>query len=244
MHGDHFLGLMGLLFSMTLLGRTQAITIIAPTEIEELIALHLRHAKAGLRYEVKHIHTKADALRRVIDNEQFSIDTLPLDHKIATTGFIFREKEALRKMRPEKLEFHKVPIKVRAAIARGADFIKENGDVIDNSILTLPPKSPQSYAYCSDTAYIPELSQVLSGIDVIFHESTFMQADLERAVQTRHSTAAQAAQVARDSKAKRLLLGHYSARYDDVAELLLEAQAVFAPSYLSEEGMEIDIHSI
>lgn len=244
MHGDHYLGLMGLLFSMTLLGRTKPVHLIGPPQLKELIDMHLGHARAGLKFEVLYHFTQAGDVQQIIDLPSFSLTTIPLDHKIATTGFIFREKPRLRKLLAGKLEFFAVPIKERAKIAKGADYISEDGEVIANAMLTTDPLAPRSYAYCSDTAYSASVCLALKGVDVLYHEATFEQEDVARAHRTRHSTAAEAAKVATEAGVSKLILGHYSARYPKLDRLLAEAQAAFPESRLSFEGMEIDIHSL
>lgn len=243
MHGDHYLGLMGLLFSMTLLGRDKPLRIIGPKELEELIEVHLRHAKAGLRFEIEFTDTAQAPEGLLLDLPGFTVHALKLDHKVLTHGFLFQEKPRPRKLIGAKLEAHKVPIKLRKALTLGEDFMNEDGELVPNSELTEAPLPPKSYAYCSDTAYRPALVERLSAVDVIYHESTFVQADVDRAHRTRHSTAREAAMIAKAAGAKQLLLGHYSARYKNLDKLLAEAQAVFPQSVLSEEGMCIDIHS-
>ena len=244
MHGDHYLGLMGLLFSMTLLGRKSEITIAGPAQVKELIDMHLGHAKAGLGFPINYLFTQSKEPALILDLEGATITSIPLRHKIPTTGFLVREKPRLRKLIAAQLERYNVPIKPRRDIAGGADYIQENGERISNQELTEDPKQPKSYAYCSDTAFIPELPETIRNVDLLYHESTFVQADVERAHRTKHSTAREAAEIAKEAGVKRLLLGHYSARYDSLDEILSEARDVFQESYLSEEGMEIDIHSI
>ncbi len=244
MHGDHYLGLMGLLFSMTLLGRKKGIQIAGPPQVQELINMHLRHAKSGLGFPIDYVFTQAKHAELIIDTDGFTATSLPLKHKIATTGFLIQEKPRLRKLIAAKLEAYDVPIKQRKELSRGADFIQENGEVIANEVLTRNPISPKSYAYCSDTAFNQGLPALIMGVDLLYHESTFVQSDVERAHRTKHSTAREAGQIADKAKAKRLLLGHYSARYTDLDEILNEAREVFEESYLSAEGMEIDIHRI
>jgi ribonuclease Z len=244
MHGDHYLGLMGLLFSMTLLGRKKGIQIAGPPQVQELINMHLGHAKAGLGFPIDYVFTQAKQAELIVDTDSFTAISLPLKHKIATTGFLIQEKPRLRKLIAARLEKYDVPIKHRKELARGADFIQENGNVVANGLLTKDPIPPKSYAYCSDTAFKPELPALISGVDLLYHESTFLESDIERAHRTKHSTAREAGEIANAAKAKRLLLGHYSARYTDLDEILNEAREVFEESYLSTEGMEIDIHSI
>jgi ribonuclease Z len=244
MHGDHYLGLMGLLFSMTLLGRKSEISIAGPPQVKELIDMHLGHAKAGLGFPINYMFTQSKEPSLILDLEGATISTIPLRHKIPTTGFLVREKPRPRKLIAAQLERYNVPLKPRKDIAGGSDFIQENGERIRNQELTEDPRQPRSYAYCSDTAFIAELPAIVQNVDLLYHESTFVQADVERAHRTKHSTAGEAAEIAKAAGVKRLLLGHYSARYVSLDEILSEAREIFQESYLSEEGMEIDIHSI
>ncbi|NNC83017.1 MAG: ribonuclease Z [Flavobacteriales bacterium] len=244
MHGDHFLGLMGLLFSMRLLGREKSITLIGPRELEELIELHLKHANASLGYEILYLHTQGKTKELLLDLDTITVHSLPLDHKIPTTGFLFREKPRPRKLIKEQLQRHEVPIRVRQSLTQGEDYVTESGQRISNAELTTDPEPPHSYAYCSDTAYKESLIEDLDGAEVLYHESTFMEKDRARAEKTRHSTAAQAALIAKAAGVKKqLLLGHYSARYDDLDPLLHEAREVFPASVLSQEGMVVDFHN-
>lgn len=244
MHGDHYLGLMGLLFSMTLLGRKKEIFILGPPQVKEMIEMHLAHAKSGLGFPVNYINSQAKEPEVILETSAFTVTSLPLKHKIPTTGFLIEEKARPRKLIAAKLEEYDVPIKQRKNLTLGADLIKENGEVVSNELLTKDPLPPRSYAYCSDTAFIQSLPTLIRGVDLLYHESTFIEADVDRAHRTKHSTAREAGQIAASAGVKRLLLGHYSARYTDLFGILEEAKEVFGESYLSEEGMEIDIHSI
>lgn len=244
MHGDHYLGLMGLLFSMTLLGRKAEITIAGPPQVKELIDMHLGHAKAGLGFPINYVFTQAKEPSLILKLDRATITSIPLRHKIPTTGFLVREKPRPRKLIAAQLERYNVPIKPRKDIAEGADFQQENGVRVKNEELTTDPIPPASYAYCSDTSFIPELPAIIRNVDVLYHESTFVQSDVARAHRTRHSTAREAAEIAKEAGVKRLLLGHYSARYVSLDVILSEAREIFQESYLSEEGMEIDIHRL
>ncbi|MCL4143491.1 UNVERIFIED_CONTAM: hypothetical protein GTU68_006377, partial [Idotea baltica] len=164
MHGDHYLGLMGLLFSMTLLGRTKEIVIAGPAQIQELISMHLSHAKSGLGFSIKHISTQAKEVEEIIDLPNCIISSIPLRHKIATTGFLVQEKLGPRKLISARLVQYQVPIKVRKSLTEGADYIGENGECIANNRLTKDPRPARSYAYCSDTAYLATLAGKISGV--------------------------------------------------------------------------------
>lgn len=244
MHGDHYLGLTGLLSSSNLLGRVKPLTIIGPEGLKEMLDMHARHAQSRFRFPIQYVVTQNNESTEVYRSKGLTIRSVPLLHKIPTTGFIFREQCRKRKLIAERLQEYDVPVKVRAALARGEDYVADDGTIIPNGELTMAPKPPGAYAYCSDTAYLPELYKEMEGVDLLYHEATFLELDAQRAKQTRHSTAIQAAQVAKDAEVKHLLLGHYSARYRDLEPLLQEARSVFPMSTLGEEGMVIDIHSL
>lgn len=244
MHGDHYLGLTGLLSSSNLLGRVKPLTVIGPSGLQEMLEMHARHAQSKFRFPIEYVETQHGRSAVVYRSKGLSVQSVPLRHKIPTTGFVFSEQSRNRKLIPERLKEFDVPVKVRGALARGEDYVTADGTIIPNAELTVDPKAPGTYAYCSDTAYLPELCQELEGVDLLYHEATFMEVDAQRAKQTRHSTAKQAAQVAKDAKVKHLLLGHYSARYRDLDPLLQEARSVFPSTSLSEEGMVMDIHSL
>ena len=167
--------------------------------------------------------------------------SFPLMHRVPTTGFHFQEKTRPRKLIKKKLEFFNVPIKQRVPLTMGEDFITEEGEIIPNERLTTDPPKPTSYAYCSDTGYFPSVVEHVKGCDLLYHEATFMDMDAARAKKTQHSTARQAAMIAKEAEVDQLLLGHYSARYRELDELLAQAKEVFPQSRLAEEGLVIDI---
>jgi ribonuclease Z len=242
MHGDHYLGLPGLLSSSNLLGRKKEMTIIGPPGIQEMLEMHCRHAGMRFAFPIHYVQTGAKGGDIEMQTKSLRIQGFPLDHKIATTGFRFTEKPRPRRLDPSALERYEVPLKVRGAIARGEDYIRDDGKRIPNETLSSAPRAPRSYAYCSDTAYLESVVEQVHACDALYHECTFMESEKERAERTRHSTAKQAAAIAKEAKVGRLLMGHYSARYDDLRPLLDEARSVFAESHLSEEGMSIDFH--
>ena len=167
--------------------------------------------------------------------------TIPLKHRLPTCGFLFREKPTLPHIRRDMIDFYRIPVSQINNIKNGASWTDEEGREIPNERLTMPADPPRSYAYCSDTSYLPTLHERIAGVSCLYHESTYTTADADRAEMYFHSTAAQAAQVARDANAGRLLLGHYSSKYDDERQLLKEAQEVFAQSQLTNEGMTVDL---
>jgi ribonuclease Z len=244
MHGDHYLGLVGLLSTMNLLGRKKEIHIMGPEPLQEMVESHSRFSSSMFQFPVQYSVTDSKKSEVIYDSVKLEISTLPLKHRIPTTGFYFREKPKPRRLIKAILEQYDVPIKERVDITLGADFIKDDGSVISNKTLTKDPSLSLSYAYCSDTGYMPALAKRIEGCSLLYHESTFMEAEKARAKKTMHSTAAQAASIAKEAGVKHLLLGHYSARYTELDALYQEALAVFPQTILGIQGLVIDIDKI
>jgi ribonuclease Z len=241
MHGDHYLGLVGLLSSMNLLGRTKEITLIGPEHLEDLVTSHCRYSGSKFQYPIHFQVTDHTKSALIYESSHLLVKSFPLMHRVPTTGFHFQEKTRPRKLIKKKLEFFNVPIKQRVPLTMGEDFITEEGEIIPNERLTTDPPKPTSYAYCSDTGYFPSVVEHVKGCDLLYHEATFMDMDAARAKKTQHSTARQAAMIAKEAEVDQLLLGHYSARYRELDELLAQAKEVFPQSRLAEEGLVIDI---
>lgn len=234
MHGDHYLGLMGLISSMHLMGRTTELHVHGPAVLHEVIQVQLRASETWLRYPL-HFHPLAPRSGEVAWTDgRVEVSTLALRHRVPCTGFVFRERPGRRTLRPDMLPL--IPPHQRNAVKDGADVVLPDGRRIANAGLTLPPPVPRRYAYCSDTAFEPALIPYLEGVDLLYHEATFTQALLARARETMHSTAAQAATMAREAGVGELLLGHFSSRYKDAQVLLDEARAIFPRTALSYEG--------
>lgn len=234
MHGDHYLGLMGLISSMHLMGRTTELHVHGPAVLHEVIQVQLRASETWLRYPL-HFHPLVPRSGEVAWTDgRVEVSTLALRHRVPCTGFVFRERPGRRTLRPDMLPL--IPPHQRNAVKDGADVVLPDGRRIANAGLTLPPPVPRRYAYCSDTAFEPALIPYLEGVDLLYHEATFTQALLARARETMHSTAAQAATMAREAGVGELLLGHFSSRYKDAQVLLNEARAIFPRTALSYEG--------
>jgi ribonuclease Z len=234
MHGDHYLGLMGLISSMHLMGRTTELHVHGPAVLHEVIQVQLRASETWLRYPL-HFHPLVPRSGEVAWTDgRVEVSTLALRHRVPCTGFVFRERPGRRTLRPDMLPL--IPPHQRNAVKDGADVVLPDGRRIANAGLTLPPPVPRRYAYCSDTAFEPALIPYLEGVDLLYHEATFTQALLARARETMHSTAAQAATMAREAGVGELLLGHFSSRYKDAQVLLDEARAIFPRTALSYEG--------
>lgn len=241
LHGDHCFGLPGLLSTLGMLGRTGDLVIHAPKEIENYMRPVLDTFCKGMPYEVRfnHVDTRNHSL--IMEDRSLSVYSIPLKHRIPTCGFLFAEKPKEAHIIREMTDFYQVPVKWMKDIKQGKDYITPEGEVIPNARLTRPSAPAKRYAYCSDTAYSPSIIPIIEGVDLLYHEATFMESDKARAKETFHSTARQAAEIARQANVKRLVIGHYSARYEELSELHKEAQEVFPGTILGNEGMVLPI---
>lgn len=238
-HGDHILGLPGLISTLNILGRKMDLNIYAHKEIEPLLLSALDFFCPHLVFQVHFFPLNADAFEQIYENKSLRVCSFPLKHRIPTCGFLFEEKESLRHIKREMIDFYQIPIKQIKEIKSGADFVTSDGRVIPNEMLTSPAKPPRRYAYCSDTAYCPDIIPYIEGVDALYHEATFAESEAIRAQQTFHSTARQAAKIAKAANVKKLILGHFSSRYTELDDLLREAQSVFPDTLLAYEGMDI-----
>lgn len=236
LHGDHYLGLVGLLSSLHLNGRKKPLKLFGPPALMEIIDLQLKYSETTLQYALDFVATDATQRQVLIANEDVTVETIPLDHRIPTTGFIFREKKRLRKLMKEKLERIGVPIDQYTALKKGADYTNAEGKTWKNDELTIDSDTPKTYAYCSDTKCTERYFEQIANADLLYHEATFLHNMLDRALETHHTTAQQAAEVAVATGAKKLLIGHFSARYKTLDELLEESQSVFPDTGLAIEG--------
>ncbi len=240
LHGDHFFGLVGLMSTMHLLGRKKELTIHGPKGLDEIIQIHFRNAGSHLSYDMKFEQIKESG-QLLYEDSKIKISSLPLKHRILCFGFLFEEKNKPRKLIGKALEDFKIPNYSRKSITEGKDFITESGDLIKNGILTKDPEKPKSYAYCSDTAYYTKLINSLPSVDLLYHESTFLEEDRVRAKKTFHSTAKDAANVAKEINATKLLLGHFSNRYENKELFISEAKEIFENTEIAIEGKTFTI---
>lgn len=234
LHGDHYLGLMGLVSSMHLMGRRNDLHVHGPAELKPVIDLQLQVSGTYLRYALHFHPVQAQNGALAWEDHHLTVRLLALKHRIACTGFVFREKPAPRHLRKDKLQL--IPKFKRDAVKKGEDLRLPDGTMYTNAELTTDAAPPRSYAYCSDTAYEPALVPHVRDVDLLYHEATFAESLAKRAKETMHSTAQQAATLARDANVGHLLLGHFSSRYKSAEELLQEALAVFPRTSLSYEG--------
>lgn len=240
-HGDHCFGLIGMICTFGLLGRKMPLHIYAPKEMKSVLDILIEKFCRDLGYDV--VFHDVDTTRRAViyEDRSLKIETLPLEHRVPCAGFLFTEKPGLPHIRRDMTDFYNIPVSQINNIKNGADWTDSEGNVIPNSRLTRPAGSPRSYAYCSDTRYLPSLHRELTGVSAMYHEATYLDGDEKSAEQYCHSTARQAAMVARDAGAGKLLIGHFSSRHTDEQEYLRQAQEVFADTILADEGMVYEI---
>lgn len=244
LHGDHYLGLMGLLFSMHLLKRESDLDLFGPRGLDEIITLQLKYSRSALNFKINFHAVSPELPYSLFHDDTISIESIPLTHKIPCTGFIFKENPKPRRINKEKLP-QDILLQHIVLLKQGRDVLNDDGTLLyRNEDLTFPPRPSHSYAYCSDTLYDERIVKQLAEVDLIYHEATFMNEHSDKAAETLHSTAQQAARIAKKSNAKKLLLGHFSARYKDLEPLLAEAQAEFQNTALAIEGEIFDLEQL
>lgn len=241
LHGDHCFGLMGLISTFGLLGRTAELHIHSPKGLEELLTPMLNFFCHTLAYKVIFHEFDTRQTSVVYEDRSMTVTTIPLQHRIPCCGFLFAEKARPNHIIRDMVDFYKVPVYELNRIKNGSDYVTPEGEVIANTRLTRPSDPPRKYAYCSDTIFRPEIVKQLSGVDLLFHEATFAESELARAKETYHTTAAQAARIALEAGVRQLVIGHFSARYEDEIILLKEASAVFPNTILAKENLCISL---
>ena len=241
LHGDHCFGLMGLISTFGLLGRTAELHIHSPKGLEELLTPMLNFFCHTLAYKVIFHEFDTRQTSVVYEDRSMTVTTIPLQHRIPCCGFLFAEKARPNHIIRDMVDFYKVPVYELNRIKNGSDYVTPEGEVIANTRLTRPSDPPRKYAYCSDTIFRPEIVEQLSGVDLLFHEATFAESELARAKETYHTTAAQAARIALEAGVRQLVSGHFSARYEDESILLKEASAVFPNTILAKENLCISL---
>ncbi len=241
LHGDHCFGLMGMINSFGLLDRTAALHIYAPANGENIFhqLMDMFCPQPGYEVVFHPVDTTVEAV--IYEDRSLTVTTIPLEHRVPCCGFLFREKATYPHINKEMVDFYQIPYSQINNIKAGADWTMDDGTVVANNRLVLPADPVRAYAYCSDTKYLPHLHERLKDVDLLYHESTYGDDKLDNASKYCHSTARQAAMVARDAGVKRLMLGHYSARYTDETVLLRQAQEIFPDTILSDEGLTVDV---
>jgi len=244
LHGDHFFGLIGLISTFGLLNRQTELHIFAPKGIKKIITLQLELSKSWIKYPLIFHELESKKSELIFEDDLVEVITIPLKHRIYTNGFLFKEKIKERNLNIKEIKRHsEIEICDYQNLKNGKNFTLNNGKIIKNEILTFDPPSILQYAYCSDTEYFEDIIPLIENVDLLYHESTFLEDKRDLAKTTKHSTAKQAAIIAQKSKAKKLLLGHYSSRYKDENLFLNEAKTVFSNTELSYEGKTIEILS-
>lgn len=241
LHGDHCFGLPGLVSTLNLLGRTAELHIHCPRGFESIIAPMLQYFNPKMTYQVLFHEFDDKEPTTIFEDRSVSVTTIPLQHRIPCCGFLFREKPGQRHILRDMIDAYNTPLAMINRIKDGEDFVTDDGDIIANERLTVPADPPRSYAYCSDTVCTPNIAEQIAGVDLLFHEATYADADAAKAKERYHTTAIQAAGIARAAGAGKLVIGHFSARYDDETVLQEEAKTVFPNVVLAHENMRIEI---
>jgi len=241
LHGDHCLGLIGLISTMNLADRTAPFQVYAPAEYRSLFTAEMDFFCHDLSYEVTFHPVDTTVCQTVYEDSSITVVSLPLDHRVPCCGYLFRERQGRPHLRRDMMDQYGIPYSQADRIKAGDDYVTADGTTLPNAMLVTPADRPRAYAYCSDTRYMPGLHRLIAGVNVLYHESTYAQDRADRAGKYFHSTARDAATVAREAGVGQLYIGHYSARYDDEQVLLDEAREVFPETFLTREGMVIDV---
>lgn len=236
LHGDHFFGLPGLISTFRLLGREKELHIYGPKGIKEAITLLLKLGDSWTNYPLVFHEMTTKTPERILNNGKLSVTTIPLKHRVYTNGFLFREKPGERKLNIMAVQRYGIEKHRYQGIKKGEDITLDDGTLVANSELTLDPTAPKSYAYCSDTGPTPEIVPLINNVDVLYHESTFLDSEAHLSTKTKHSTAKEAASIAKAAGVGLLILGHYSTRYKSIAPFKEEAQEIFNNVELSDDG--------
>lgn len=235
LHGDHFYGLIGLISTFHLLGRDATLTIYGPTGIRQIIELQLKFSGTKLNFPLEFIELESRESIKIYEDEKLTVSTIPLDHRVYTNGFLFQEKEGERKLNVDAAEEYNIDKSYYRKLKLGYDVINNKGKLIENHLVTFPPEPPKSYAFCSDTQYYPPIIPLIKNVSVLYHESTFLETHKEYCDITKHSTAKQAATIAKNAKVGKLILGHYSTRYESIELFKEEAQTVFKNTDIADD---------
>jgi len=241
LHGDHCFGLMGLISTLGLLGRTAPLHVYGPQDIDTLYQPLINYHCNGMTYEVVFHPIDTHQNTCIYEDRSLQVFSIPLKHRIRCCGYYFKEKELSRHILKDAIEKYNIPISQINNVKAGLDYVMPNGEVIKNELITTPPTPARSFAYCSDTVFRPEIAEMMKGVDLLYHEATFAESEKQLCSKVYHSTAKQAAEIARLAGAKRLMIGHYSSRYDDESILQKEASEVFENTILAKEGLVVTV---
>ncbi|VAV84970.1 Ribonuclease Z [hydrothermal vent metagenome] len=241
LHGDHYFGLVGLISTFRLLTREADLHIYGPKGLKEVIILQMKLSDSWTNYKLIFHELTSKSSELIFEDDKVEVHTIPLDHRIYTNGFLFKEKEGDRKLDVNAAEDAKIDVAYYRKLKQGFDVINEADELVKNEDVTLAGKTPKSYAFCSDTAYNEAIVPIIKGVDMLYHESTFLEKLAHLAQKTKHSTAKEAANIAKKAKAKTLILGHFSTRYDDTNDFKIEANEIFDNVELAQEGKVFEI---
>ncbi|MEN9875233.1 MAG: hypothetical protein RLZZ529_230 [Bacteroidota bacterium] len=241
LHGDHFFGLIGLISTFSLLGRTTDLHIYGPKGIKEIIILQLRLSNSWTNYGLYFHELESEESEVVFEDDKVLVTTIPLKHRVYTNGFLFQEKVGERKLNMDAVLNHEIENCYYQKIKNGKDITLDDGRLIANSVLTFDPIEPKSYAFCSDTVFHEDIIPIIENVDVLYHESTFLESEVSLANKTLHSTAKEAARIALKANAKQLILGHYSTRYESIDLFKEEAKTIFPEVLLAEDGKTFEL---
>jgi ribonuclease Z len=241
LHGDHYLGLLGLLTTMSMSNREEPLTVVGPNGLKEIIELQCMYSKTILRFDITYIVFEANVSSLIYEDNKVKVTTIPLMHKVDTSGYLFQEQPKKRNIIKDKIVEFQIPIEKISGIKNGDDLMLDNGQVIANHELTTAPQKPKSFAYCSDTMYHEPIIPIVEGVDMLYHEATFLEKEIERAEFTKHSTTKDAATIAQKAKVHKLMIGHYSSRYPDLSLLLSETKHYFDNTLLAVEGETYEV---
>ncbi|HCF04312.1 ribonuclease Z [Flavobacterium sp.] len=241
LHGDHFFGLIGLISTFSLLGRTTDLHIYGPKGIKEIILLQLRLSNSWTNYDLYFHELESEVSETIFEDDKVVVTTIPLKHRVYTNGFLFQEKLGERKLNMDAILNHEIESCYYQKIKNGKDISLEDGRIISNTRLTFDPIQPKSYAFCSDTVYHEAILSIIENVDVLYHESTFLESEDALALKTLHSTAKQAARIALKANVKQLILGHYSTRYDSITVFQEEAKTIFPEVLLADDGKTFEL---
>ena len=236
LHGDHFFGLPGLISTFRLLGREKELHVYGPKGIKEAITLLMKLGNSWTNYPLFFHELESKQPELIFEDDKLMVTTIPLDHRIYTNGFLFQEKQAERKLDIEKVSRYKIDKQYYSEIKKGFDVTLPSGELLPNAEVTLDPPPPKSYAYCSDTGYFDAIIPQIKNSDVLYHEATFLESEERYSHTTKHSTARQAAAIAREAEVGKLILGHFSTRYKNIERFREEAQEVFEAVELADDG--------
>jgi ribonuclease Z len=241
LHGDHFYGLVGLVSTFMLLNRTTDLHIYGPKGIKEIILLQFKLAGSYTNFGLFFHELTATESELVYEDKKVSVHTIPLKHRVYTNGFLFREKIGERKLNVAVVENYKIDTCYYQNIKNGKDITLDDGTIIENSELTFDPMAPKSYAFCSDTVYNEAMIPIIENVDVLYHEATFLESEVEKSGTTMHCTAKQAATIAVKANVKQLILGHFSTRYDNIELFKEEAATIFPNVHLADDGKTFEL---